>query len=402
MRGYLIHFLIMKSDSDRRMFEELCALVAECEDGWEDEPAREKVLAYIRNLHRNTQQRPEVGEQLTQADGTDAASLGEPGVMLAQKYRPVSDSDWLNEYEHALSEVVRDHARCDSEIALFVSEVLKGKQFETADLAKEWIEKEAGLGEADSDPIMKFTRELFPDYRRKQFIMLPAALFPDDSGSEPISMQIPHEPVAELKRLKDLSMKIARAYDWPESWSTAFILTGRAPMTPAYFVRTEQNGKLPCLKRIVLEIDPVLPPKEVTRIYSMEREKLKPRWHKLSVKMLQMAAHAARNSHQSWRQRFELWVDPHSYRRAVAELAKKKMGQPLRPEFQDADLSVGFKEGEYHRFRRDASRARQRLLDPEWRPKSRADQDRSPRVRRTDLRGRPLPSRTSRPEGADN
>ena len=146
-----------------------------------------------------------------------------------------------------------------------------------------------------------------------------------------------------LDELWHLCEHLARRYGWKEDQACVFVLCGVTPYVAGIRLETVYRSDYPAASRIMLIVDPVVPPQEVMASYSRLRQRLLPgRSRPLSEKHLRLAVFAAehRTGGATWAQVMELWN---------AEHPKETYRQPTV-------------------FARDCSMARKRLLQPRLDP----------------------------------
>ncbi|MBA3726605.1 MAG: hypothetical protein H0W86_09155 [Armatimonadetes bacterium] len=125
------------------------------------------------------------------------------------------------------------------------------------------------------------------------------------------AFRFPKEDSAELTRLKGLSSQLADDFRWIEGGATLFLLTGMYQWVQTIRSSFEECPEAPCLSRIILEVDPAMPPKYVAAQYQAERDRLRPRWRSLSNKHLKLAQRAAMLPAATWRELWEEWNSLH-------------------------------------------------------------------------------------------
>jgi hypothetical protein len=140
-----------------------------------------------------------------------------------------------------------------------------------------------------------------------------------------------------LARLRFLSEDLAKRYHWQEAQATVFVLTGQIPVIPSF---RWSGNQFPPPRRITLNIDLILSPKELAARYADVRQRLlqdKERHRELSRKHMSLAFFIIQSAdNEPWAKRLRAWN---------ARYPKWKYGQESN-------------------FRRDAGRAIQRILTP--------------------------------------
>jgi len=116
-----------------------------------------------------------------------------------------------------------------------------------------------------------------------------------------------------LDELRHLSEKLVREYRWSEDQATVFVLTGVTPYVAGITRETEVQTEHPTASRIRLEIDPIVAPVEVMRIYStLRQEVLEGTYRPLKPKYLELAVFAAeRRPPDKWAEVMKAWNAAH-------------------------------------------------------------------------------------------
>lgn len=350
-------------------------------DVYLDNMSAEDLVAKIQNLRDRSPQ------------GSTAALIDQ-----AEPSGTNGNKSWIDEYESAMTAMINEHARQSPDVALFISEILDGRRFARAEDAKNWVESVAirygGSGPADSPPSRQ--------------IRFPKILFVGARSQEQVSVAMPMSTCPELERLKALCLELADKYGWAEEMSTITILTTLSPVIDPC-TATVLRSEVPCLTRIRLDVDPNVPPEQVAEAFRRKRSELKSRYHRLSRKHMALAKFTIHFNELSWKERWERWNDRFhqfgdptfsnwAYRPAlpVAHFTKeekqaiRQREKVLKSKFKGTvvtpDLEKGYPtvpddnadferrvESAFATFRRDASRARRRLLDPHWSPAKREE-----------------------------
>ena len=156
---------------------------------------------------------------------------------------------------------------------------------------------------------------------------------PDGGARRPISA------AGDLERLRELAVVVAARAGWSPGEAATFVLTGLAPRVEA--IRSSVTGGYPtgANTRVVLEVDPATDPREVLRRYRRLRGRLvPPRPWTPDARSLSLAAFWAEHREAEMDGLFETWNRTHP-----------------TMSFHDR-----------HRFERELTLARRRLLDPPW------------------------------------
>ena len=113
----------------------------------------------------------------------------------------------------------------------------------------------------------------------------------------------------DLARLRFLSEDLAKQYHWQQAQATVFVLTGQIPVVPSF--RPSVENRWPGPRRITLDIDLILSPKDLAARYARVRQQLRPekaRRRELSQKHLTLALFiTARPGDEPWAKRFKAW-----------------------------------------------------------------------------------------------
>lgn len=145
-----------------------------------------------------------------------------------------------------------------------------------------------------------------------------------------------------LDQLKTASQWLANRYGWHESQASVFVLTGITPLITLMVIAPHLKGSYSATSRITLTVDPALSPKRVAEAYRNIRDKMLGQRHRsLSQKHTQLALFAAeRPEDETWKEWMKLWN---------RKYPKWKYDQESN-------------------FGRDAEKARERLLHPDYTP----------------------------------
>src|SRR5262249_41097344 len=159
---------------------------------------------------------------------------------------------------------------------------------------------------------------------------------------------------ADLRRLDTLCRDLADVYAWTSVEAEGFVLTGSVvPLVRPLAVQMAYRI-IPALTRLVLTVDPLVPPSEVAAFYRfIRRFVLSRRTRRISAKHAELAAFVAlRPRAEQWRETMRRWNATH------------------RQSDQYDHVS---------NFRRDGGRAKKRLLSPPELAPRRHSPDRSQR-----------------------
>ncbi len=155
-----------------------------------------------------------------------------------------------------------------------------------------------------------------------------------------------HRPVApgtRVDELRRLSERLAQEYGWLPSQATMFVLTGSTPSLVDVKADYEIPQKGESNARIVLKIDPSLPPDVIAAEYKRARAELmgKRRVRRLSIKHLQLLEFCVRyDGEMTWPACMAAW--------------NRQCGRRRNKDWCYTQAKL---------FKRDARAARRRLLD---------------------------------------
>jgi hypothetical protein len=175
-----------------------------------------------------------------------------------------------------------------------------------------------------------------------------------------------------LDRIREAGAWLAKQYGWDPAAATVFLLGGITPAIPACSVQTGGTATRP---RFVLDVDPIVTPREVAQAYATARRvgrSPRSRIRPLSERHITLAVFLAKRSDdESWHARMQAWNRQHRHWRYTHE----------------------------SNFRRDAARARARLLAPavDARQLFDAALDTPPTKKPTKRQRRPRSTRGDRP-----
>lgn len=157
---------------------------------------------------------------------------------------------------------------------------------------------------------------------------------PDDQWARSVATPASN---GDLAQLRFLSEDLAKRYHWNKAQATVFVLTGQVPVIPSF---RWSGNQYPTPRRITLDIDLILSPKELAKRYAEIRQQMgqdKKRHRELSRKHMYLAFFIIQGAEsEPWAKRLRAWN---------AKYPKWKYGQESN-------------------FRRDAGRAIQRILTP--------------------------------------
>jgi hypothetical protein len=112
-----------------------------------------------------------------------------------------------------------------------------------------------------------------------------------------------------LAQLRDLCESLARNYHWQPAQATVFVLTGQIPLISSR--KWSVHASDVAGGRLILDVDPLLSPKQLARWYADIRKQLVPqraRVRQLSEKHLTLAHFISRrSSEEPWEKRRHAW-----------------------------------------------------------------------------------------------
>jgi hypothetical protein len=121
-------------------------------------------------------------------------------------------------------------------------------------------------------------------------------------------------PFHPLNRLTRVSDTLARRFNWFRAQATLFILTGLPPSVRSLTIAYEPNAdQSSATTRIILTVDPTLPPSEVSDQYKRARQRILPgRYRRLGSKHIALALFAAtRPESEQLADRLRVWNTEH-------------------------------------------------------------------------------------------
>ena len=139
-----------------------------------------------------------------------------------------------------------------------------------------------------------------------------------------------------MERLRLLSEQLEDQYKWKKGLATTFVLTGGIPLISPISTTLKWRSRS-LFNRIVLEVDPVVSPKEVSETYrNLRKEMMTTRSRALSEKHMQLAIfNMKRTKKETWAEKMAEW------------------NKEYRTEWRYKEVSI---------FALDCRRARNRLL----------------------------------------
>jgi hypothetical protein len=233
-----------------------------------------------------------------------------------------------------ISILVAQEATENAGVRLFRTEVL-GNTLLPLEEVEEWIQQQA---QKDGPPTTWLSNVPLPQMKVDELIQLRLGITPDTPY---FSLEIPIDQIRRtlslrgrvlqytvpndewvrsvptsmggiLERLRQLSEQLEEQYTWAQAQAASFVLTGSTPlMSPLSY--TLKGSFRSLFNRIVLEIDPVLLPKEVAEKYRILRKEIMPvRQRKLSEKHMQLALFASTKSKsETWASKMAEWNKRH-------------------------------------------------------------------------------------------
>lgn len=250
--------------------------------------------------------------------GTPPSSLPQvPHRLVALRKTRGRDGDTATSErrEAVLSMIMASRASQDEELASFRQDVL-GKRLLRAAEVEGWI-KNVARNQGRATTWVKAPVEWTWKPKRKQ---IRRRVMPFDLNGARLNyemlryLSVDGEVRGELttaegvlERLRRLSERLAARYGWSEAAATSFILSGETPLCAAIRYRVRTSSTVPARTRLVLEIDPALPPPVVAAFYREVRRSLVKRVRSLSAKHLRLAQFSVESPVGSWVQRMAAW-----------------------------------------------------------------------------------------------
>lgn len=130
-------------------------------------------------------------------------------------------------------------------------------------------------------------------------------------ATDDLATWAPPDPPA-MKALM-LATTLAEEFNWTRAGALVFILTGAPPsQTSSEFeVKVSQAGH-PATHRVILSVDPALPPERVQQLYRAARKQLRPRSQRaLSARRVALAKFVANRPNSTWEARRTEWDRTH-------------------------------------------------------------------------------------------
>jgi hypothetical protein len=260
---------------------------------------------------------------------------------------------------HALSILIAESASKDEEVRRFREDVLDGRLLEL-DQVEHWIEDQVqvdkGAGRSTRllqlvplPPKHNIRREQKGDFLdpplNLKMLTRPATLHKKTleylvAGDEWVR-RVPVAIGGALERLQVLSERLAHNHRWHPAQATLFVLIGATPLISVLSmeVQPSSSGASTGLSRIVLTVDPMVPPAKVRTSYERIRQKIVGKRHReMRERQFKLAVFTKLSPEEEpWAKRMAKWND----------IVPKKL-----------------RYGSTSNFKRDAERAVERLLNP--------------------------------------
>lgn len=228
----------------------------------------------------------------------------------------------LGSHEWARSVVLARQAATEQPVADFRARHLPGGLLtSTAELAA-WLGSKpvdvSVTGEPGDDLMQKIRRSVGPGL---QWLTL--------EGEARLTLTT---GVAVLVELHVLAQSLARDFRWTAAQAATFVLAGGVPLSPMVRTRTEIERR-GWNSRVVLEVHPDTPPREVERLYAEARSRIRPGRARLLSEKVCRDVVIARTAPGGWHRRYREALDGSdrsrygsvdNYRRSV-ERAERKL-----------------------------------------------------------------------------
>ena len=273
------------------------------------------------------------------------------------------------EREHARSILLAHDARDDERVRRFRRAVLHGRVL-TADQVRQWIQRQA----KKDGPATHWLEIPLPadvrvrtDPRTLQVLPQPDCRVSKTGGGElkyrwldyPTEDRRFIDKIATavhgaLEQLRQLSEYLAQRYGWQPIQAVEFVLTNGVPVVHSIRERTRYSVANP---RIILDIDPFVPPPRVMQAYRVARKNLFPtqRLRSLSVKHMRLAAFVTgRPPAEPWATTMDQWNRENPSHRYTSEQhfardvkqAQRRLRRPLpAADLWDAFATAGERHG---------------------------------------------------------
>lgn len=159
-------------------------------------------------------------------------------------------------------------------------------------------------------------------------------------GSSTTKLVVTDHEGGPLDSLQQVAEALSSRYPWSVGQATLFVLTGRPPIVETVIAKLSKTpDEDPTGVRVVMSVDPTVPPERVASEYAALRRDVLARRHRpLSEKHARLTAFVAVREHESWPDRRLAWNNAH-------------------PQWAYSDR-------ESRNFVRDALKAKARLLNP--------------------------------------
>jgi hypothetical protein len=257
------------------------------------------------------------------------SSTAEPKI---EKSRMLSEQEMKRptDRSQAISILIAQQAAEDTQVQIFRTEVLGDTHLPFEEVEK-WIQQQSQkeglptiwwsdipLPQPKVDELRKLIRGIVPDTpylsleipvdQLKRMVSMHIRLLkyavPDDNWVRCLPTSIG----GILERLRLLGEHLEKRYGWQQAQATTFVLTDRPPMISPLSCTLKRNSRT-LLQRIVLEIDPVVSPKQVTEQYTaLRKELISVRPRTLSEKHMQLAIFdSTRPKSETWAKKMAEW-----------------------------------------------------------------------------------------------
>jgi sulfotransferase family protein len=221
-----------------------------------------------------------------------------------------------DERHHAVSFLLAREAAQDARVAAFRGEVLEGRLL-SVDEVEDWVSERATSHGGNG--------------RRPHTL--------EYLGSHGVPLRQPTTEGNALERLRKLGGALVERYGWEPYQATTFVLTDLTPLIEP--IRSHISGGRPKHPptKLVLEVDPSVPPADVMKHYTaLRRQLFTGRVPRIEDRRLRLAVFVASRPELSWEELLASWNDQNA-NWAYEDLAD---------------------------FKRDARLTRQRLVETAW------------------------------------
>lgn len=289
-----------------------------------------------------------------------------PPISADDRQAAVSESQTR---AHALSILIADSASQDEKVRRFREDILDGGLLKLNEV-ESWIEKEGRADKHAGRSSLLLNKVPVPrehnlsQEQNNHFLNPPLTLealnplttrhrkileylVPDDECVRKVPVAIG----GALERLQTLCERLAQNYQWHPAQATLFVLTGHTPLISVLSgkVQPSRMESVTGLSRIVLTIDPMVPPARVRAAYEQIRQKIVGKRHReMRERQIRLAVFTKLSPEEEpWGERMDKWnkivSDKWGYRSTsnFKRDAEKAVERLLNPFSYDALIRLG-------------------------------------------------------------